>query len=102
MGDDPRLPRPLRGERAFEIAIMQDLVPLEIEGKHLPRPEPGLFDDAIVVQLNRADLGAGDDQTLGGDLVATRPQAIAIERGADEATIGERQRGGTVPWLDDG
>src|SRR6266851_2025411 len=101
MAHDPRLPGSGGCQATFEIAIVEDLMALQIEGKHLPRAKPALFDNAIVVQLDRADFGPGDDQSFGGDLVATWTQAISIERGADEATVGERQPGWTVPWLDD-
>ena len=80
---------------------MQDLVPLEVERQHLAWAKAALFDDPIVVELDRTDLRTSHDQALGGDLVATRPQAIAVQSGADEAAIREGQRRRSVPRLDD-
>ena len=34
-----------------------------------------------------------------GDEIARRPQAVAVERGADLAAVGEGDRGGAVPRL---
>src|SRR5712691_976517 len=102
MAHDPRLPWSFSREIGFDLTVVENLVAFEIEGKHLARSESAFFDDPIIVQFDRADFGARDDQTFGGDLVATRTQAVAIERGADKATIRKRQRRGAVPRLNDG
>ena len=81
--------------------VVQDPVLLEVERKHLAGPQAALFDDTVVVQLDRSDLRAGHHQTFGGHLVAARSQPVTVERGADVATVGECQRGRTVPRLDD-
>src|SRR5438132_13533477 len=101
MARDPRLPWSFSREIGFDLSVMENLVAFEVQRKDLTWPQPAFFDDPIIVQLDRADFGARDHQTFGGDLVATRTQPIAIERGADKATIRERQRRGAVPWLDD-
>ena len=80
---------------------MQDQVSFEVEGEHLAWSEPTLFDDAVVVELDRPDFRAGDHQALGGDLVAARPQAIAVECGANVATIRKGETGRPIPGLDD-
>src|SRR5258708_28894773 len=99
-GSSPLTPRSGIGEGLLDVLVVQDQVAFEIQRKDLTWSEAALLDDAVVVQLNRADFGAGDDEAFGSNLVAARPQAIAIQRGADEATIGERQPRWAVPRLD--
>jgi hypothetical protein len=59
----------------------------EIEREHLAWSQAALFDDAIVVELDHSDLRAGYDQTLSSDLVATRPQPVAIQSSTNVATV---------------
>jgi len=98
---DPRPPRSLGRELALQLVIVQDLVPFKIEREHLSWPEATLFDNPVVVELDRPDLRASDDQALGGDVVAARPQAVAVECGANVATVRKSEAGGPVPGLDD-
>ena len=71
----------------FDSTVPQDFVPLEVEREHLTRSEATLLDDAIVVQLDGPDFGAGDDQSLFGHFVAARSQPVAVQRGANEAAV---------------
>jgi hypothetical protein len=49
--------------------------------------------------LQHAHLGAHDDEVVVGDQVARRAQAVAVQRGADLAAVGEGDRGRAVPRL---
>src|SRR5207247_2355035 len=99
-GAQPRLPRLALAELALDVRIVQDLVPFAIERQHLAGTKSPLLDDAVIIQLDSADFGACDDESLRGDLVAAWPQAVAIERRPDVATVGEGERSWTVPRLD--
>ena len=46
-----------------------------------------------------ADLGGEDHEVVVGDNIARRPQAVAIQRRADLAAVGERHRRRAVPGL---
>ena len=49
--------------------------------------------------FQHAHFGRHDDAVVAGDEIARRPQAVAVERGADLAAVGEGDRGGAVPRL---
>ena len=49
--------------------------------------------------VEHADLGRHDDQVVLGDVIARRPQAVAIEHRADVRAVGEGDRGRAVPRL---
>ena len=49
--------------------------------------------------VNDAGLGGKDHQIVLGHDVAAGAQAVAVERCADDAAVGECDGGGTVPWL---
>jgi len=51
---------------------------------------------------HHADFGAEDDAAALGDVVATRAQAVAVQRRADAPPVGEGHQGGAVPGLHDG
>ena len=49
--------------------------------------------------VEHADLGRHDDEVVLRDAVARRPQAVAIEHGADQRAVGERDGRRAVPGL---
>ena len=61
--------------------------------------QAALADDIGGRDVEHARLGGGDHHTVLGDPVAPRPQAVTIEHGAHAHTVGEADRGGTVPGL---
>ncbi len=46
-----------------------------------------------------ANLRRHDDEAVGGDVIARRPQAVPVEHGADHRTVGERDRRRAIPRL---
>ena len=53
--------------------------------------------DALVIKIGKPGFGAGHQQTVGGDGVTQRAQAVAVEFRADVATVAENESGGSVP-----
>ena len=70
-----------------------------IDAEHLARAEPAPADLAVAGDRHRPHLGGADDEPVVADLVAQRPQPVAVERRAGPAAVGEDQSGGAVPRL---
>ena len=70
---------------------------LDVDGDHLAGSEAAGFDDRGGVEVDQAHLGAHHDESVAGDLIAGRAEAVAVHRRADEAAVGEGDGGGAVP-----
>ena len=80
--------------------IVPDDAPLvRVDLKHLARAEAPRLQDVLGVDVDRADLGRQDEPVLARDVVASRAQAVAVERGTQHAAVGERDGGRSVPRL---
>ncbi len=96
---DPRAVGLRGGERALQLRIVDDAPGLEVDEQHLPRLQPPLLDDLRLGDVEHADFRGHHDVVVVGDDEARRPQAVAVERRADLAAVGEGHRRGTVPRL---
>ena len=88
-----------RGDLALDLLVLDDPAPLEVDQEQLARlqaPEP---QDLLGGDVQQAGLRAEHDVPVGRLHPAARPQAVAVERGADHAAVGERHRRGPVPGL---
>ena len=90
------------GERRLEFLVGNEAAFVEIDQQHLARLQAPLHDDVFFRHRQHADFRSHDDAVVAGDDVARRPQAVAVERGADLPSVGESDGGGTVPWLHQG
>ena len=68
-----------------------------IRKQDLPRHQPGLPDDMLFRNIQHADFGGEDQLSLIGDIVARRPQAIAVKTGPYHIAVGKQQGGRSVP-----
>jgi len=73
----------------------------EVDQQHLAGLQPPLGDDVFFGNFQHAHFGRHHDAVVAGDEIARRAQAVAVERGADLAAVGKRNRGGAVPRLHD-
>ena len=71
----------------------------EIDEQHLARLQAPLRDDALFRHRQHAHFGGEHDEVVVGDEIARGPQAVAVERGADLAAVGEGHRRRAVPRL---
>ena len=71
----------------------------KIDKQHLARLQAPLRDDLLLRDGQDAHFGGKYDQVVVGDEIARGPETIAVERSADLAPIGERDRCGPVPRL---
>ena len=87
------------GELMFQFGIIDDAPGLHVDQEHLARLQPPFLDDLVLRDIQHAHLGSHQHHVVVGDQVARRTQAVAVQRRAYHAAIGERHGGGAVPRL---
>ncbi len=90
------------GELGLDLVVGNETTLLEVDQQHLAGLQPPLGDDLVLGDRQHAHLGRHHDAVVLGDEIARGPQAVAVERGADLAAVGEGDRGGAVPRLHQG
>jgi hypothetical protein len=90
------------GEVGFQLLVVDHAALLEVDQEHLARLQAPLAHDLAVGHRQHAGFGTHDDEIVIGHAVAGRTQAVAVQRGADLAAIGEHDRGRAVPRLEHG
>ena len=73
----------LGGDLGLDLVVGDDAPFMEIDEEHLPGLQPSLVQDVFRRNIQHADFGRHDDQAVLGDIVAQRPQPVAIEDGAN-------------------
>jgi hypothetical protein len=84
------------------ISSSETMRPFHVDQQHPARLQPPLLDDAFLRDRQDAGFRRQDDAVVVGDDVARRTQAVAVERRADLAAVGEGHRGRPVPRLHQG
>ncbi len=75
--------RMLGRDGALDLLVADDAALLGVDQEHPSRLQAPLAHDVLRRHVEHAGLGGHDDEVVLGDVVAGRPQAIAIEHGAD-------------------
>ena len=88
-----------RGDLALDLAVLDDPAALEVDEEDLAGLQAALAQDVLGRLVDHAGLGAQHDPAVLGLQPAAGAQAVAVERRADHAPVGERDRGGAVPRL---
>ena len=88
-----------RGSLLLHLPVAEQAAVVEVDGQHLARAQAALFDDAALFELHHPGFRAHHHIAVAGDAVAGRPQAIAIQGGANAAAIGKHQQGRAIPGL---
>ena len=86
----------------LDLRVGDDTALLEVDQQHLARLQAPLGDDLLLGNRQHAGFRGHHDEPVVGDEVARRAQAVAVERGADLAAVGEGHGGGAVPRLHHG
>ena len=89
--------RVLGGEGGLDLLVVDDAPLGGVDEEHPPRLQPPLGDHLRRVDVDDADLGRHHDDVVVGDPVAARPQPVAVEHGADDGAVRERDAGRAVP-----
>src|SRR5437879_2853784 len=72
---------------------------VRIDREHLPRPEPSTASTRSRRHVEDTRLGGTADEVAGDD-VTKGTQTVSVERGTDDAPVGEDDPGRAVPRLD--
>lgn len=88
------------GVPLLDFVVVVDLPSRGIHRDHLSGAEASLLYAISVVNLNDSCLASQDYQSIPGDLVAGRAEAVAIKRGGGDSAITERQCRRPVPRFD--
>ncbi len=84
---------------ALQLLVADDAPGGGVDEQHLAGPQPILQHDLVGGQVEHAGFRGQDHAVVGGDAVARRPQAVAIEHRADLHAVGEGDRRRAVPRL---
>ena len=95
----PGLVRVLGGELPLDLVVADDAAFLEVDQQHFPRLQPPFADDLFLRDRQHAALRGEDHMIVVGDDVAGGPEAVAVQRRADLAAVGEGDRRRPVPRL---
>ena len=90
---------PAEREAAADFARSHHRAALEIDRDDLAGPESIAIHDLVFVGREHADLRRDANQSIGSGNHARGAEAVAVERSADEAAVGEDQRGRSIPRL---
>ena len=99
---DPLLVGLAVGQVGLDFLIVDHATLLQIDQEHLAGLQAPFADDFVLRHGQNPRLGAHDDQVVVGDAVARGAQAVAVQRGADLAAIGEDNAGRAIPRLQHG
>ena len=89
----------LRGQLPLDFFVGDDAALLGVDQEDAARVQPLLQQDVLLGHVEHADFRRHDDQVVFGHVVARRAQAVAIEHGADDLAVGERDGRRAVPRL---
>ena len=94
---DPASVRLAAGDEALDLRVAEDPVADEIRHQHLTRPQGAALGDGSRREVEHAAFGGQHDESVVRDRVACRPQAVAVEQGADPLAVAEDHGCGAVP-----
>ena len=97
---DPLPVRFGRGELLLQLLVVDQAALVEVDQEHLAGLQAPLLHDAALVYRQHARLGGHHHEVVVGHDVARGAQAVAVQRGADRAPVGEGDRGRAVPRLE--
>ena len=95
----PRRVGLLARQLLLQLVVRDDPALRRVDQEDAARVQPLLDHDVGGRDVEHADFRRHHDEIVLGDVVARRPQAVAVEHGADHRAVGERQRRGAVPRL---
>ena len=87
------------GDLALDVGVVDDHAALEVDEEELAGLQAALALDLVGRNVHHAGLGAEHDPAVLGLQPAAGAQAVAVQRRADHAAVGERDRRRAVPRL---
>ena len=90
------------GQARLQLLVVDHAALFQINQEHLAGLQAPFANDFVLRHGQHAGLRAHDHQVVVGDAVARGAQAIAVQRGANLAAVGEHDAGRAVPGLEHG
>ena len=91
--------RLLVGVTVADLVVPDDAALARVHLEHLAGAQAASLQHVGRVDIDGADLRRQDQPVVTGDVVARRAQAVAVERGAEHAAVGERDGRRAIPRL---
>ena len=88
---DPLLVGLAVGQLGLQFLVVDHAALIQVDQEHLAGLQAPLLDDLVVGHRQHAGFGPHDDEAVIGHAVARGAQAVAVQRGADLAAVGEHQ-----------
>ena len=88
-----------RGDLLLDLAVLDDAAALEVDEEDVAGLQAALAEHVLGRLVDHAGLGAEHHPAVLGLQPAAGAQAVAVERGADHAAVGEGDRRRAVPRL---
>ena len=88
-----------RCELLLDLLVGNDALLLQVDQQHASGLQTALVLHVLGLDRQHAGFRRHDQHVVIRDQIARRTQSIAIERRADHAAVGKRDRGGTIPRL---
>ena len=95
------LERKATSEVLLELFIRNQAALIKVDQEHSAGLQPSLVLDDCRIQREHADFAGHDDPVVVGQIVATGPQAVAIQHRANVLPIGKHDRSRAIPGLHD-
>jgi len=92
----------LGADGIFKFFVADDAALFHVDHKHFTRLQPTFFDDGGLVDGQYAGFGGHNYAAIVGYAVAGGAEAVPVEGGTDDFTVGEGDGGGAVPGFHDG
>ena len=90
------------GQCGLDLFVIDHAALLKVDQKHLAGLQTPFAHDLVLGYRQHAGLRSHDDQVVVRHAIAGRPKAIAVQRRADLAAVGEDDGGRAVPGLEHG
>ena len=98
---EPGAPRLSSGYFALDLLIFDDLTGSGVDQEHLARLESALANDLLGRNVCNTNFRGEDDESIFGHHEATRAQPIAVQCCTNQSSIGEDNRGWSIPRFHD-
>ena len=92
----------LGGQFFLQVLVGDDAVLLEVDEQHLARLQAPLGGDGLLGEVQHAHFRRQHDEAVTGDEITGGTQAVAVQRSADLAAVGEGDCRRSIPRLHQG
>lgn len=96
---DPRTKVLLGRSGPLQLLVIDDAAFDGVDEQHATGLESTLADDPLRLDVESTNFRSADHDVLVGDDISARTQAVSVEAGTAVTSVGESEKGGTIPRL---